>query len=212
MKLNPIILYVLLLFSCNNKAQIEFGKRYTEKLLQVNIDTLGNYQNWHNTVDSMLCNNDYSQIQLLICDQEVNYKINLNNHCSDDVVCFTSRNFLTIQNDSIYKYNIGAYSFDSLCDLILRDYPNNGLNPRLSEAPHKFVLSFIQPNLLDHKTVKERLVRVLEAFKRTELGNENLKLSLGLDLNENFDFDKIQYEDSIYREMEMLLEEQDFTL
>ncbi|KXX69124.1 hypothetical protein [Flammeovirga sp. SJP92] len=208
MKLNPAIIFIFFLFSCQNGAHIEFGKKYKEKLLQINIDTLDSYIKLYNSVDSILCSNDESQIQLLIHDDEVNYKVNLINICSDIVGCSKSRNFLVIKNDSIYKSNIGAYNFDSLCNLIIRDYPNNGLNPRLSGAPHKFSLLFIQPNLLNNEALKGRLINTLKAFESTHLGNDKLKLALSLDINENFDFDKIQYEDSVYNEMEMLLKDQ----
>ncbi|WP_044212495.1 hypothetical protein [Flammeovirga sp. OC4] len=204
MKYNLFLIFIFLFFSCKNNEVVEFGKKYSENVLLINIDTLDNYKKMFNAIDSTLCNNDDSQVQLIIHDNEVNYKIYLVNYCSDDIVCFSSRNFLYVDNDSVFKFYLGTYSFDSLSSLIKRDYSNNGVHRRLSEVPNKFILSFTQPNSLKNVIVKEKLIRTLNAFKSTNLKNDNLKLNLRLNWAENVKYDTTHY-DSIDIEIEHFL-------
>ncbi|OHX65422.1 hypothetical protein [Flammeovirga pacifica] len=211
MKAYSILIFLFCLISCNSETYIKLGKDYRKTILQINIDTIDNYKSLYKTIDSLLCDNYESQIQLLIKDKNDNYKITLVNSCSDDILCFKSKNLLFIKNDSIYKYNIGVYDLDSLSSLIISDFTNNGLNSKLSESPHKFVISIAQPNLLDMKIFKERLLKILHSYIQTKIGLENLKIML--DVNTNYKFESIPYEeDSMYLEMDSLLWEFEKTL
>ncbi|NME71080.1 hypothetical protein [Flammeovirga aprica] len=205
MKSNLIgIISLLILTSCNNTAFMKFGPDDKDKLVQINIDSTVSFLSLYKSIDEVLCNDHDCQVQLVIDTDSINYRLNLINMCGSTIACTRSRNIIFILDDSIKKYDVGTFNYDSLSNLIQRDFSNNGIDRSLSENPSKVFLHFMQPQSLERVNVKRRLVRTIKEFRKTGFENEKLKLWVQLHPKEIPFTGEIPDEDELDEEIEKL--------
>ncbi|KXX70637.1 hypothetical protein [Flammeovirga sp. SJP92] len=198
------ILSILILTSCSNATFMKFGPDDKDKLVQINVDSTVSFLSLYKSIDEVVCNDHDSQVQLVIDTDSINYRLNLINMCGSTIVCTRSRNIIFILDDSIKKYDVGTFNYDSLSNLIQRDFSNNGIDRSLSENPSKVFLHFMQPQLLERVTLKRRLVSIIEEFRKTGFENEKLKLWVQLHPKEDPFTGKIPDEDELEEEIEKI--------
>jgi hypothetical protein len=148
-------------------VQSKFGKWKTKNdSLGVELNTK-KYNNWNDLVEragKIVCNDSIPKITLRT-NNEIR-TIYFHNPCweSDSYKIVKSKNVIEIHNDTIFKYEKGSFSLDSLESVLKMDITNNGINPMLSENSKKLVISISYDKKNEFNKLLENLDKLTEQY------------------------------------------------
>lgn len=140
-------------------------------LVDIYLDSINNYGELIEIANQISCdlknpvikfNNDKSEFNLIAW-----------KYCSEsnDIVCYSERNVISIENDSIIiNYDI-TQSIDSLKNIL----ENHILNPKklddYSQNVDKSIIQFYQDDSFDNKRIKEQLITLVSEFNTLNAKN-----------------------------------------
>lgn len=168
--------FFILLISCNSndkKIIIEYNKSLTnngiEKVL-IDIDSLSSFSNFQKRLQDIVCEKKLPVILFKINDTIK--KIYSNEFCLEGKIggLYKARNNIEIIDDSIYKNETG-YKMDHLCNVLKKDFLNNGTDSLHGDSPNNIVIN-IAYKKKDPKKLKYLLNEITNCYNKLEIESE----------------------------------------
>lgn len=185
MKKIILILFSIILFSCQKKEKLKFyypTKNIFLKLKNTSELNLQNFANFDKLVDTLeyyKYKGKTTTFKLENKISEYNFKVStFFGNCSPPLIKF--KNIIGISNDTIFKNR--SYSIDSLYYLLKKDLLNNRKDPRFSDSPKKLIISLSVSEKETTFELKKLLTKVFQSYNKIK---EETKDSIELNLQFN---------------------------